>query len=231
MHKENVKASVSGTLFRFDVIGPYGIRSFERAGGSAVDPVDGEDICYSRHVLTVTLPLISPMSASTGTPNRNLGNWIHEVKFDGWRARVYLDGGLKVRTRAGRQVSDSLPELAGLVDALEGRSAILDGELIACVDGVPDVYWLGPRMSHTGRMARSASTQTSVTYVAFDLLHLDGEDLTGRPLLERTQLLVTWPRRDPPGQRTAGMRAMATLCSTSVLPWAMETHQGSGTAW
>ena len=46
----------------------------------------------------------------------------------------------------------------------------------------------GPRVSHTGRTARWASTQIPATYVAFDLLHLDGEDLTGRPLLERERL-------------------------------------------
>ena len=49
-------------------------------------------------------------------------------------------GGVKVRTRTGREVSDTLPEVAGLVDALAGHPAILDGELIACPDCLrPDV--------------------------------------------------------------------------------------------
>jgi ATP-dependent DNA ligase len=51
---------------------------------------------------------------------------------------AYVDGGLGVRTRTGRQVSDSLPELAGLVDALAGHCLILDGELVACPDGKVD---------------------------------------------------------------------------------------------
>jgi bifunctional non-homologous end joining protein LigD len=75
-------------------------------------------------------------------------------------------------------VSESLPELAGLVDALGGRPAILDGELVACPDGKVDFYSLGPRMMHTGRMARWAARELPVTFVAFDLLHLDGEDLS-----------------------------------------------------
>jgi bifunctional non-homologous end joining protein LigD len=111
------------------------------------------------------------------------------VKWDGWRALVYLDGGLMVRTRSGRQVSDALPELAGLVDALAGRNAILDGELVACPDGVVDFYALARRMLHTGRMARWAAGVLPVTFVAFDLLYFDGHDVTCRPLAERKQLL------------------------------------------
>jgi bifunctional non-homologous end joining protein LigD len=102
---------------------------------------------------------------------------------------VYIDRGLRVRTRTGRQVSDSLPELAGLVDALAGHRVTLDGELVACPAGKVDFYALAPRMMHTGRMASFAATQVPVTFVAFDLLHLDGQDLTGLPLVERKRQL------------------------------------------
>jgi bifunctional non-homologous end joining protein LigD len=105
------------------------------------------------------------------------------------RALVYIDKGLHVRTRTGRQVNDSLPELAGLVDAYDGRHAILDGELVACPDGKVDFYALAPRMMHARRMAAWAATEVPVTFVAFDLLHLDGHDLTGLPLVERKRLL------------------------------------------
>jgi ATP-dependent DNA ligase len=87
---------------------------------------------------SVPLPVFSPMLMSVGSPARDRGSWIFEAKWDGWRALAYIDQGLKVRTRSGRQVSDSLPELAGLVDALGARPAILDGELIACQDGAVD---------------------------------------------------------------------------------------------
>jgi bifunctional non-homologous end joining protein LigD len=128
---------------------------------------------------------------SVGAPARNPEQWCTEVKLDGWRALVYVDGGggLKVRTRSGRQVSESLPELAGLVDALGGRPAILDGELIACVYGAVDFYQLAPRMMHTGRMAKWAGREVPVTFVAFDVLHLDGEDLCALPLVDRKRLL------------------------------------------
>jgi bifunctional non-homologous end joining protein LigD len=60
--------------------------------------------------------------------------------MDGWRALVYVDGALRVRTRTGREVSASLPELDGLGDALASHTAILDGELVACRDGAVDFY-------------------------------------------------------------------------------------------
>jgi bifunctional non-homologous end joining protein LigD len=129
------------------------------------------------------------MLASTGHPLRDPESWSWEVKWDGWRALVYLDGGMKVRTRSGREVSDALPELAGLADALSGRAAILDGELVACPDGTVDFYALAPRMMHTGRMARWAAREVPVTFVAFDVLHLNGQDVTGLPLVERKRLL------------------------------------------
>jgi bifunctional non-homologous end joining protein LigD len=130
------------------------------------------------------------MLATTGAAPGNLASWWWELKWDGWRALVYVDGGFKVRTRPGREVSGSLPELVGLVNALDGRTAILDGELVACSDGRPDFYALTPRMAHTGCHARWAAARVPVTFVAFDLLHLDGQDLYARPLAERKILLA-----------------------------------------
>ena len=154
-----------------------------------MDRRTGAGHCSGPYSYPVTLPLVRPMLATTGFPDRDPERFLFEIKWDGWRALLYIDGGLKVRTRSGRQVSDSLPELHGLVDALDGRPAILDGELIACVEGNVDFYAMATRMQHTGRMAGWAATQVPVTFVAFDLLHLDGEDLTGRPLAERKRLL------------------------------------------
>jgi bifunctional non-homologous end joining protein LigD len=129
------------------------------------------------------------MLATTGQPGGDPGAFSYEVKWDGWRAMVYVDGGLRVRTRTGRQVSDSLPELLGLVDALDGHRVILDGELVAISNLKVDFYALAPRMLHTGRTATWAASQVPVTFIAFDLLHLDDEDLTGMPLAERKRML------------------------------------------
>jgi bifunctional non-homologous end joining protein LigD len=88
-----------------------------------------------------------------------------EAKWDGWRALVYVDGALRVRTRTGRQVSDSLPELAGLVEALYGHGVILDGELVACPNGRMDSY--------SGMTLRWANSPNASLAAALTPLYLD----------------------------------------------------------
>jgi ATP-dependent DNA ligase len=65
--------------------------------------------------------------------------WCREVRWHGWRALVYVDGrGVKVRTRTGLEVSESLSELRWPGrPPLDGWTAILGGELVACPDGRP----------------------------------------------------------------------------------------------
>jgi bifunctional non-homologous end joining protein LigD len=129
------------------------------------------------------------MLATTGQVTGDPSEWSWEVKWDGWRALVYVDGSVRVRTRTGRDVTASLPELAPLGEALAGRTAILDGELVVCQANTVSFYQLSGRMAAAGRSALRAAATTPVTFVAFDLVHLDGDDLTGRPLVERKHLL------------------------------------------
>ncbi len=98
--------------------------------------MDGQNVC-------VPVPIFQPMLA-TGGVARNFSSsedWRFEPKLDGWRALVTLDDGrLTVRTRNGRHVTSALPELTGLADALAGRTAVLDGELIAGAGRAEDFY-------------------------------------------------------------------------------------------
>ena len=86
-------------------------------------------------------------------------------------------------------VTDRFPEVAAaLEEALGSRSAVLDGELVAPGEGgLPDFERLQARARTTATPARVAAHP--VSFVAFDLLALDGLDLTGRPLWERRALL------------------------------------------
>ena len=77
--------------------------------------------------LMSTLPL--PMLATTGRPDGTLAGWMAEVKLDGFRAMVLVDGDrLVVRTRGGHDIADQLPELRRLGEV--GVPMALDGELI-----------------------------------------------------------------------------------------------------
>jgi len=141
---------------------------------------------------TVPLPrTLIPMKATTG--DLPLGeDWTYEVKWDGMRALCFVDGDhLRVQSYNERDVTVSWPDLAGLPDALPAATALLDGELVATDgDGRPSFGLLQQRMHLTdpAEVGRR-SAEVPVSYVAFDLLHLDGHDLTGLPLTDRRGLL------------------------------------------
>ncbi len=131
------------------------------------------------------------MKATSGELPAGEG-WAYEVKWDGMRALCFVDGSsLRVQSVNERDVTASWPELAGLPDALPVTTALLDGELVATdADGRPDFGRLQQRM-HIANPAEAArrAVDVPVTYVVFDLLHLDGHDLTGVPLVDRRRLL------------------------------------------
>jgi bifunctional non-homologous end joining protein LigD len=118
--------------------------------------------------------------------------WTYEVKWDGMRALCFVaDGQVRVQSYNERDVTPSWPELAALPGALPVTSALLDGELVATdADGRPSFGLLQQRM-HVADPAEAArrATDVPVTYVVFDLLHLDGHDLTGLALSDRRRLL------------------------------------------
>ena len=113
-------------------------------------------------------------SVPTGT------NWLHEVKYDGYRALVAVGGGkAKVFTRNGHDWTDKFQHIADAAAALDVRSALIDGEIVAFKDGRPDFSTLKDAISAGGDM----------TLFAFDLLELDGEDLTSLANVERKERL------------------------------------------
>ena len=119
-------------------------------------------------------------------------DWTYEVKWDGMRALCFVrDGALRVQSANERDVTVSWPELAGLPAALPARSLLLDGELVATDElGRPSFGLLQQRMhiSSAAEAARRAN-EVPVSYVVFDVLHLDGHDLMGLPLADRRRLL------------------------------------------
>lgn len=132
------------------------------------------------------LPSVAPMLASSGPMPASDGAWAFEPKLDGWRVLVYVDGALDVRTRSGRSITAAVPELGGLAGALAGRTAILDGELVAGQGRPDDFYQLAPRLAASWpRAVQRWSSRVPTTVVFFDVLHLDGRDVTQRSYDER----------------------------------------------
>lgn len=127
-------------------------------------------------------PMLATLVKSTPSDDR----WLHEIKFDGYRVQAHLqDGKVRLFTRSGRDWTDRFgPALSGALSALPASYAILDGEV---------VVEAGDRSSDFSALqADLASGRTDrMTYYLFDLLHLDGRDLTGLPLVDRKRLLAT----------------------------------------
>jgi bifunctional non-homologous end joining protein LigD len=119
--------------------------------------------------------------------------WAFELKWDGVRALVRVDRGeATVLSRRGEDVTERYPELAGIGSALRSRDAILDGEIVAFdPDGGPSFQRLQRRTGLTAAptIARR-SAEAPVTYVAFDLLWLDGCSLCGEPYEVRRRALA-----------------------------------------
>ena len=134
----------------------------------------------------VPAPAFEPMLAGTWRRQSLRGEWRYEPKLDGWRALVYLDErGLTVRSRTGRNITLDTGELAGIAEALAGRSVVLDGELIAGAGTAEDFYSLTPRMV----TRRGSPRACPVTFVAFDVLWLGGVDACDNPYEARRAAL------------------------------------------
>lgn len=106
--------------------------------------------------------------------------WLHEVKYDGYRALIAVAGGkAKVFTRSGLDWTDKFSAIADAAARLPVETALIDGEIVAFKDGRPDFSTLKDAISAGGDM----------TFFAFDLLALDGEDIAGLPNIQRKERL------------------------------------------
>lgn len=124
------------------------------------------------------------MLASAG-PQPIGSQWIHEVKWDGMRvlADVTADR-TRLFSRTGRDISVAFPELTAIGTAVS--DALLDGEIIVLVEGVPSFEALTERIHvDSPRRAAELSQRLPVTAMAFDLLRHDRRDLTSRTWQQR----------------------------------------------
>lgn len=117
--------------------------------------------------------------------------WVYEVKWDGMRVMAHLGPSTVLRSANEIDVTVRFPELDLLGRAVGGADAILDGEVVALDDeGRPSFSALQHRMHVADRVeAERRAVEVPVAYLVFDLLHLDGHDLSTLALSARRQLL------------------------------------------
>ncbi len=127
---------------------------------------------------------IKPSLATLSAKAPDGTDWVHEIKFDGYRIQARLtDGAVTLKTRTGLDWTQKFPTVAEAGAELGSHDAILDGEIVSADEqGVSDFSALQEDLK-TGRYDR-------LVYYVFDILHLDGFELTSAALVDRKQALA-----------------------------------------
>ena len=123
-----------------------------------------------------------PQLAKLGDHPPKGDQWLHEVKWDGYRLVVTITGGrVRLWSRNAIEWTGKVPEIAAALEALGLDSGALDGELIAGKGTQADFNLLQGTLS--------GEQQGMLSFVLFDLLHINGVDIDKAPLVERKALL------------------------------------------
>src|SRR4029078_1790141 len=138
---------------------------------------------------------VSPSLATLSDKAPDGDNWVHEIKFDGYRIQAQLDRGkVKLFTRKGLDWTEEFPTIAAAISKLRVKSAVFDGELVTeDSNGISSFSLLQQHLTE-------ARHDRMVPYM-FDVLYRDGTDLTSPPLSTRKEALADlfsgFPERGP----------------------------------
>lgn len=127
---------------------------------------------------------VPPSLATLSDKAPEAGNWIHEIKFDGYRIQARLENSkVKLLTRKGLDWTHKFSDVAKAVAGLPADSALIDGELVVNDErGVSNFSAL--------QHALKSGDSGAMIYYVFDLLHLNGDDLRPLPLTHRKAALA-----------------------------------------
>ncbi len=137
--------------------------------------------------------LINPMLAKVAKKPIDRDDWLHEIKWDGVRAIVYYGWtgkqSVSISSRSGKNLTERFPELQSMT--LNCTTAILDGEIIGVENGKNSFKKVASRVHLDNKMKTEyLAKHDPCTFVAFDLLALNGEDIMRKQLITRKELLA-----------------------------------------
>ncbi len=147
--------------------------------------------------------MVIPLMLATLTDRRDFGDdWVLERKFDGERCVARKAGSdVRLESRTGRDLTGTYPEVSAAVAAQRSRDLLLDGEVVAYEGDQTSFTRLQRRLGVT-RPSSEQVAKYPVVYCVFDLLAVDGEDLTDRPFVERRARLTRTIRSSSALQHT-----------------------------
>ena len=136
-----------------------------------------------------TLDFIPPMKATLAAEPPKRGDWLYELKFDGYRALALKRGGeVRLLSRNERDFAPRFPEIVEAVAALPQETLALDGEIVALdAEGRPSFQLL--------QALETGEERPSLVFYLFDLLHENGDELVSLPLHQRRARLEKLVRR------------------------------------
>ncbi len=124
-------------------------------------------------------------------------DWLHEIKYDGYRALAALGGGrVRIFTRSGQDWTAKFSGVARALQDLDVKSALLDGEIVALDEEGRSSF---ARLQHGLREGK-----VPLTYFVFDLLELNGRSVRKEPLARRKEMLQKLLKPPPHAVRYSG---------------------------
>lgn len=133
---------------------------------------------------------IKPMLIAEERDPFDSSDYIYELKLDGFRGIMYLDGSSAIlRSKRNIPLNDIFPELTNVYKQI-GKRCILDGEIFCMKNGKPSFHEMQKRsLLGNATKIRFAAERLPVSFCAFDILYVDNEQITNRPLMERKCIL------------------------------------------
>lgn len=129
------------------------------------------------------------MLATTSVPFDS-PDYLYEIKWDGYRGLAYLDKQTTILSRNQIDLTARFPELQNLHLRVKDKSALIDGEIVVIKDGKPSFNSIQARGKVSDPLrVKGLSSKFPAIFIAFDILHLDGNDLTKLQITQRKEIL------------------------------------------
>jgi bifunctional non-homologous end joining protein LigD len=155
----------------------------------------GRLFCYPVFMSARSVTDYQPQLATLVKQVPDGDSWLHEIKYDGYRIGcVIADGNVRLISRNGNDWTGSFPEIRDAALSLGIRDALIDGEVAVELGD-------GRTSFHALQAASGGAARGRLTYFVFDLLRLDGEDISRQPLEQRKSSLLQLVARLPGASR------------------------------